>query len=99
MEAGFPSISLITEEDTEEDNGLFVQLAVETKDFREFIDTTQDVFLHFETQPNILGAKVTLFTKNIDFDGESFYKAKINQKYPHQSYAVMGNVCYPIDKK
>jgi hypothetical protein len=93
-EEGLPSISLINESKTNEENGLKIQFAVKRQDFREFSYKASDVFFHFEDKPN--------FTGNVPNISKRSYTVKkktwgLSNDRHSLALAIMGNVAYPIN--
>ena len=98
-EQGVPSIALMTDNDTDEPNGVEVQFSVNDRyDFNKFMQEAQNVFTYFKLRPVISGstgftfADVTYTDKDV-VPGGHVTKSIYNQ---HSSVAVMGNIAYPI---
>lgn len=89
---GMPTISLASQENSKEENGVEIQIPVKQTDIGDFTQSVFRAFRFFDTKPTISGGSVD-WTDKCDFEG-SFWKSytKLNQ-----SYAVMGGVAYPID--
>lgn len=89
---GMPTISLASQENTKDENGVAIQIPIKANDFSYFTQSVFQAFRFFDVKPNITGGSVDWRDK-ADFEG-SFWKSytKLNQ-----SYAVMGGVTYPID--
>jgi hypothetical protein len=90
---GVPSISLMSQDKTDECNGLSVQIPVKTQDFDKFTNATYRACRFYDVKPNILGGKIDWNIENANFSG-SFWQSynKLNH-----SVALMGNVAYPIE--
>lgn len=96
-EQGVPSIALMMEEDSNDPNGVEVKFSVNDRyDFAKFRDEARNVYKYFKLRPVVSG--------NADFKfANPAYKEKdiiegvshIGEGYT--SYAVMGNICYPIE--
>jgi hypothetical protein len=90
---GLPSISLVSQNNTNEPNGFAVQIPIKSNDFEKFKDATFRACRYYEVKPTITGGKIDWNIDKPDFVG-SFWRSytKLNQ-----SYALMGNVAYPIN--
>lgn len=91
--SGVPSISLMSQEKTDECNGLSVQIPVKTQDFDKFTNATYRACRFYDVKPNIVGGKIDWNIESASFSG-SFWQSY--QKLNH-SVALMGNVAYPIE--
>jgi len=89
---GMPTISLASQENTQDENGVEIQIPVKQSDMGEFTEAIWKAFRFFDTKPTISGGSVD-WTDKCDFEG-SFWKSYTSL---NQSYAVMGGVVYPID--
>lgn len=94
-ERGVPSVVLMSEDATEEENGVEVKFSVvNSHDTNRFKDEAQSVFAWFKHRPRIVGIK--------DFEiGDPPYRSKdiipgVHEISGYKSYAVMGNICYPL---
>lgn len=95
-EDGLPSIAKMTEDFTDEENGITVKFPVKNVDFVNFIDEAKQVLQWFATRPNIVGVhNFELPTREYLIKTEKFAVVK---KQDYRSYVVMGNVAYPIDR-
>jgi hypothetical protein len=95
---GVPSIFLLTEEPSSEPNGLCVSMNVKREDFLKFIDCAKKVYPHFKLQPKISGAACKIEVPKKILEGTNWYRAENSYNWSSgNSYAVMGNVVYPID--
>jgi hypothetical protein len=90
---GVPSISLMSQDKTDECNGLSVQIPVKTQDFDKFTNATYRACRFYDVKPNIVGGKIDWNIESASFSG-SFWQSY--QKLNH-SVALMGNVAYPIE--
>lgn len=95
-EDGIPSIAQMTEDNTDEPNGVEVKFAVTDRgDFTRFVSEAVTVYTHFETLPNFTGERCDIREKS--------YKWRdiipgVHQRIDSQrSIAIMGNIAYPID--
>ena len=94
-ETDTPSITLMSEETSNEPTGLEVKLPVTPNSFSEFYDKAKQVYRYFPVHPNIFGQadyKKTetisiLRGSNFDICDDGGYRAK----------AIMGVVAYPLD--
>jgi hypothetical protein len=104
-EQGIPSIARMSEEETTESNGVEVKFSVTNRsDYQSFRNEAADVFKWFEGKPKVVGADnfqhrvITYGEKNIVpgvhtlKNDNSYY-----DNYHQPSYALMGNICYPLN--
>ena len=96
-ENGVPSIALMTDNDTDEPNGVEVQFSVNDRyDYDKFYSEAQNVYTHFSLRPVISGCASFEF-HDIEYEtrdivpGVHTFKAQ-----GRKSVAVMGNISYPI---
>ena len=101
-----PVFALLSEEDTDEPNGMEVTFSVEQDDIEEFEETAQTVYKYFKVLPRLLkeGETNTLELENetefiihgsnwgiVNSGGYSRYHDR------DEAVAIMGQVAYPID--
>lgn len=97
---GVPSIAEMLTEETDEDNGVEIRLAVEkSSDFHFFYREAQHVYTHFKLRPSIINYPKFEFidpkyTQKDVVPGVHIYGTS---SYRSESYAVMGGVAYPIE--
>lgn len=96
-EQGVPSIALMFEEETGEDNGVEVKFGVEDRwDARKFADEASSVYKYFDIQPEFTGAPCKVRT--IEYaDKDIIPGVSLLDGYMHNPVAVMGNIAYPIN--
>lgn len=99
-DAGVPSIALMCEEETDEETGVEVKFSVEeSHDFYKFADEASAVYKWFKVKPSVIGNDSFRFIEN-NYETEDLipgvHVAKTNNHYVVTSYAVMGNIAYPI---
>jgi hypothetical protein len=90
---GMPTISLASQENTNNANGVAIQIPIKQNDIGDFTKSIFKAFRFFDTKPTISGGSVD-WTDKANFEG-SFWKSYSNLN--GSSYAVMGGVTYPID--
>ncbi len=102
-EMGVPSIASMSTEETDEGNGVEVKFSVTNRgDYQSFRNEAHDVFKWFKNKPDIVGvdnfhhATVTYAEQNIV---SGVHTLKVDSYYNHTqcSYALMGNICYPLN--
>ena len=98
-EQGVPSIALMMEEETTDPSGVEVRFAVEDRyDFDKFRSEARAVYEYFKLRPVISGNKDFKFKdpeyKEKDIITGVHYIGEGNGRH---SYAIMGNIKYPID--
>jgi hypothetical protein len=93
---GVPSIALMMEEETADANGVEVKFGVDDYyDFRKFQQEAHSVFKWFKQQPKFTGAELTVTP--IEFVDRDIIPGVHTHSDSHRSYAVMGNIAYPIE--
>jgi len=90
--SGMPTISLASQENTTDANGVAIQIPIKQTDIGNFSYAVFKAFRFFDVKPIITGDSID-WTDKANFEG-TFWKSYSNL---HQSYAVMGGVTYPID--
>lgn len=90
---GLPSISLVSQDNTNEPNGFAVQIPIKSNDFEKFQNATYRACRYYEVKPTITGGKIDWNIDKPNFVG-SFWRSFTSL---NQSYALMGNVAYPIN--
>lgn len=98
-EQGVPSIALMTDNDTDEPNGVEVQFSVNDRyDFNKFAQEAQFVFTYFKLRPVVSGSSGFKFTDINYVDKDIIPGAHVTKTvYRSGSVAIMGNIAYPID--
>jgi hypothetical protein len=91
-QTGMPTISLASQENTTDANGVAIQIPIKNSDIGDFHTAVFKAFRFFDVKPIITGNSIN-WTDKANFEG-SFWKSYSNL---NQSYAVMGGVTYPID--
>jgi hypothetical protein len=91
-QTGMPTISLASQENTKDANGVSIQIPIKNADISNFTQAVFKAFRFFDTKPTISGGTID-WTDKANFEG-SFWKSYSNL---NGSYAVMGGVTYPID--
>lgn len=100
-EQGIPSVALLNEMETEKGNGVEVRFAVNNRsDMNEFSKTAQKVYRWFKVKPEIIGNAVTIpeieFKERDIAPGVHLLQENYSNNYYQRSFAMMGNVVYPI---
>jgi hypothetical protein len=91
---GMPSISKMQSEPTDEPNGLTVKFPVKSGDFYAFKEKAAVVLAFFRVQPTVTGAQI-IFPKREYLRNTDKFGVSLNRT--GRSYAIMGNVAYPIE--
>lgn len=91
---GMPTIALASQEQTNDENGVSIQIPIKTKDIGDFAHAIYKAFRFFKTKPNISGGDVNWNLNKPDFEG-TFWQSYHDQH--NQCVAIMGGVAYPID--
>jgi hypothetical protein len=96
---GVPNVAQLTSEETDEESGVEISFAVEeTYDMRNFKHEVNDTYKWFKTKPEITGDAVEI--DDVDYSERDIAPGvhmRKNQGYRNRSYALMGNVAYPIN--
>jgi len=91
-----PKISRQYEEQTDEPNGVEIQLPVESVDFYEFSKQAEKIYKWFEVRPTVGGSssfEYPVFDYLYETDK---YKINKGRNSYETSYVVMANVAYPV---
>lgn len=92
---GTPQISLMTEVETDESNGVEIKLSVDSKDFGKFFEKAVLVFKYFDTQPNVDYEGYQYHNFDVKFKGHLWMLVRTGN-YNHKAIALQGNIAYPI---
>ena len=96
-EQGVPSIALMMEEQTTDPAGVEVRFAVESRyDFDKFRQEARHVYEYFSLRPVISGALEFNF-KDPTYKEKDIIPGVHHGGDGYHSYAIMGNIKYPID--
>ena len=92
-EEGNPVFALLNEQETDEINGVFVNINVEEDDCWKFKDEAENVYKWFKVKPSVRGG-------NIHVSDRQPLLKKDNWELVHgwENTLVMGNVAYPLDE-
>jgi hypothetical protein len=94
---GVPSIALMMQEDTDEPTGVGVKFSVnERHDFDKFRQEARVVYKHFALRPVVLGSADFQFV-DYEYESKDVIPGVHAVKDGRGSYAVMGNIAYPIE--
>jgi len=97
-ENGFPAITRMTVNDTEEQNGLEISFGVHADDYYEFYEKAARVYKHFKVMPEVTGhSGFRAETKEYRLTRKGWGLRK-NDSYgeTRSACAIMGNVSYPL---
>lgn len=96
-EEGVPSIALMSEQPTtDQPSGVEVRFAVpDSADFGRFAQEAGQVYAWFQIQPKVTGGQLRL--REIKYDRRDIVPGVHLLKDLSTSYAVMGNIAYPVD--
>jgi hypothetical protein len=91
-------ISKLSQEKSEEKNGIEIVIPVKKDDCGEFFQKAVDLFAYFEVKPNVKGVDLEDYNSKVGkggvlVEGEGW---KIFRQ--GEAVAVMGNIAYPIDE-
>jgi len=96
-EDGNPAIALVSTENTNESNGLAVQIPVKQSDFNQFVLSATRAFRFFDVKPTITGATVTWSNDTPIYKADDWMFFDRNRNHSHECFAIMGGVTYPVD--
>lgn len=95
-EDGFPALSEpLTEDKTDEPNGLTVKFPVKQPDFYHFCNKAEETYKWFKVRPNVRGNRDYVVEKRPEMLRATDFYA-VTKERTGSSYVVMGNVAYPI---
>jgi len=96
-ENGVPSIALMMQEETDEPSGVEVKFSVnDYYDFGKFRHEAAEVYTHFALQPVVSGCAGFKFDET-EYDTKDIVPGVHSVAHSRDSYAVMGNIAYPIN--
>jgi len=96
-ESGVPSIAQMMTENTEDPNGVEVKFSVNDRyDFDKFRQEARSVYKWFKQQPVVSGVDKFEVSK-VEYETENIVPGVHSMKDSRGSYAIMGNIAYPIE--
>ena len=96
-ESGAPNIMHMATVDTDEHNGLEVKFGVKIADISMWVDKITRAYEPFRYRPTIKGVSITYPARKYTYQGKTWAMRESTSRYDdRQSYAFMGNYCYPI---
>lgn len=95
-DVGFPEINLLAEIETDEPNGLRIEIAVENDDIYKWHNDTREFFKHNEMNVNINGDLLVREEKEILYETENF-KIVDPDHWTTDIHVKVGQVCYKLD--
>lgn len=96
---GVPNVAQLTSEETDEESGVEISFAVEQNyDMRNFKHEVNDTYKWFKIKPEITGDAVEISEiVYVERDIAPGVHLREGRGYGAKSYALMGNVAYPIN--
>lgn len=92
---GVPSVALMSEDATEEGNGVEVKFSVTNRnDYHTFEYEAKSVFSWFKNTPKITGSQTTI--DRINYEEKDILPGIHRLSSNFGSHAIMGNIAYPI---
>lgn len=82
--------------DTDEDDGIEIQIPVNEGDIRAFRDKAQEFFKYFKVTPVFRGQEVKIEKDTVIFEGEGWRMFDARRT---ESVAIMGNIGYPLNRQ
>ena len=96
-EMGVPSIAEMSQELTDEGNGVEVKFSVTDRyDYNSFVYESQAVFKWFKNKPTVTGVRFEHET--VTYKEENIIPGVHVSADGHASMALMGNIAYPLNK-
>jgi len=94
-ESDTPTIALMSTENTNNCNGVSIQIPVNEVDFQTFANETKIICRFFKVKPTITGGLIDWNTDKVTFSGENWesYESLDHGK----GYVIQGQICYPIE--
>jgi len=93
--AGIPTLNIMEGVAAEEEDGMDISFIVKSCDTSQFLAKAKKIYQYFTTKPNIIGYSDFKYDKKeVIFSGKDWKIYNINDS---KSYAIMGNIGYPID--
>jgi len=92
---GNPTIALMSQDNTDEQNGVAVQIPVKEKDFSTFTASVVKAFRFFDVKPTISGGAIMWKDEKPTFSGDDWMFLDSSNQW--EAFAIMGGVTYPID--
>lgn len=96
-EDGKPKIKTTFTQDTNQPNGLMVQLPVKYNDFYTFEKKCMNVMKHFKVTPNIVGRFCEFPDRKVILEGSCWRLYETKQYETYCASVIMGNVSYPLE--
>lgn len=94
---GVPSIALMMEEESTDPSGVEIKFSVnDSYDFRKFQDEARHVYTYFKLRPTVTGCNNFEF-RDLVYESENIIPGVHSYGGSARSYAVMGNIAYPIE--
>lgn len=90
-----PTVSLITENLSEEHSGLTIKFNVEPKDFGKFRSSVEDVYTYLTIKPNVVGGEIHIINQN--YIDKGFWKIRTTGSFKSGAQLIQGGIAYPID--
>lgn len=91
-ENGVPAFTKLLEEDTDECNGVKVELVVNPSDIYAFKSSAKSILRWLEIKPNFIGEEVELYQPRKIIEGDGWYFSDDSD-----CYVLMGGVLYSVD--
>jgi hypothetical protein len=103
-QSGAPTLTIASEEEDNEGNGVSIQIPVKDSDFQQFESAAKSAFRWFDVKPNIVNCVIDWDKEkgNVILSGKDWFllERESNVRYSTArsgNYAIMGGVNYPIN--
>lgn len=97
-EEGEPNVAMLTEEQTNEPNGVEVRVPVKRSDIYKFEHAIEQQLQYFEPRPQISGAKIHWPDQKYILEGDGYRLTEYNSHREGAWRALIGPVAFPIEK-
>lgn len=96
-EEGIPSLTVMGQEETTDENSFEVSFPVDPEDFKEFKRKTYTTLMHFQSPVKIDGVLYKHEYENVVYQDDNIVVQKPDYYYDKDLYIHMGHVMYKVD--
>jgi len=97
-EQGEPTIALLSDDETDEANGVEIRLNTQNYDGHEFLIAARKVYRFFPVRPNVTGQRLEFEEDESIFEGDGYKLYRGSSGLPGKISVVMGNICYGVNQ-
>lgn len=95
-EQGEPTIALLSDDPTDEANGVEIRLNTQDNDGYDFLIAARKVYRFFPVCPNVTGQRLDMEEHEPIFEGDGYKLYRGSSGLPAKVNVVMGNICYAV---